>query len=143
MMELKVSTIQELLKVSQGELVSLPPFKEGTSFVVRMKRPSMMNLVKTGKIPNSLVKSASKLFNGKGVDDRNDKAMSQAFDVFEVLCESALMEPTFKELKDAGIELTDEQLMAIFNYTQRGIKALEPFRIQPPDSQPAGSSSEV
>jgi len=142
-MELKVSTIQELLEVSQGELVQLPPFKEGTTFVVRMKRPSMMNLVRTGKIPNSLVKSASKLFNGKGVDDRNDKAMSQAFDVFETLCEASMLEPTYKQLQEAGIELTDEQLMAVFNYTQRGVKALEPFRIQPPDSQPAGSSTEV
>lgn len=142
-MELKVSTIQELQKVSQGELVSLPPFIEGTTFVARMKRPSMMNLVKTGKIPNSLIKSASKLFNGKGVDDRNDKAMGQAFEVFETLCEAALVEPTYKELKEAGIELTDEQFMAIFSYTQKGVKALEPFRGKSPDTQPAGGSTEV
>lgn len=142
-MEMKVSTIQELLEVSQGELVALPPFKEGTKFVVRMKRPSMMNLVKTGKIPNSLIKSASKLFNGKGVDDRNNQSMSQAFDVFETLCEASLLEPTYKEIKDAGIELTDEQFMAIFSYTQKGLKALEPFRVESPDTQPARGSSEV
>lgn len=142
-MEPNISTIQELQKLSQGEVVQLPPFVEGTTFVVRIKRPSMMNLVKTGKIPNSLVKSASKLFNGKGVDDRSDKAMSQAFEVFETLCEAALVQPTYKELKEANIELTDEQYMAIFNYTQRGIKALEPFRIQSPSSEPAGSSTEV
>lgn len=142
-MEPQISSIQELQKVSQGEIVQLPPFREGTTFVVKMKRPSMMNLVRTGKIPNSLVKSASKLFNGKGVDDRSDKAMSQAFDVFETLCEAALVQPTYKELKEAGIELTDEQLMAIFNYTQRGLKALESFRIKSPDSEPAGSSTEV
>lgn len=142
-MDLKISTIQELLEVSQGEVVELPPFREGTKFVVKIKRPSMMNLVKTGKIPNSLVKSASKLFNGKGVDDRNNQAMGQAFEVFETLCEAALVEPTYAEFKEAGIEFTDEQLMAIFNYTQRGVRALEPFRYKPKDSESTGSSTEV
>lgn len=142
-MDLKISTIPELLEVSQGEVVELPPFREGTKFVVKIKRPSMMNLVKTGKIPNSLVKSASKLFNGKGVDDRNNQAMGQAFEVFETLCEAALVEPTYAEFKEAGIEFTDEQLMAIFNYTQRGVRALEPFRYKPKDSESTGSSTEV
>lgn len=142
-MEPKISTIQELLEVSKGEVVELPPFREGTTFVVRMKRPSMMNLVKTGKIPNSLVKSASKLFNGKGVDDRSNTAMSQAFEVFEALCEAALVEPTYVDIKEAGIELTDEQMMAIFNYTQRGLQALEPFRRVTKDSRPTGDSTEV
>ena len=38
------------------------------------------------------------------------------------------VEPSWSELKNAGIELTDEQYMFIFNYTQEGVKALEPFR---------------
>lgn len=140
---LKITSIEELQNYSKGEIVELPSFREGAPFVARLKRPSMMALVKTGRIPNSLVTSASKLFNGKGVDDNNPKAMGQAFEVFDALCEAAFMEPTYKEIKEAGVELTDEQYMAIFNYTQRGIRALEPFRAKPINTGSARSGAEV
>ena len=140
---LKVTSVEELIQYSKGEIVELPSFREGAPFIARLRRPSMMSLVKSGKIPNALVKSASKLFNGKGVDDNNPKAMGQAFEVFDALCEAAFMEPTYKEIKEAGVELTDEQYMAIFNYTQRGIRALEPFRAKPVNTGSARSGAEV
>ena len=34
----------------------------------------------------------------------------------------------YKELKSAGIELTDDQITTIFQFTQQGVKALENFR---------------
>ena len=46
----------------------------------------------------------------------------------EVVVEAALVSPTMEEIKQAGLELSDDQLMAIFSYTQTGISALEPFR---------------
>ena len=61
--ELKVTSIEELIKYSkEGEIVELPPFSEGKPFVARLQRPSMMELAKSGKIPNKLLTSASKLF---------------------------------------------------------------------------------
>ena len=39
-----------------------------------------------------------------------------------------MIEPSLQQIKDSGVELTDEQYMAIFNYTQKGIEALKPFR---------------
>jgi hypothetical protein len=48
----------------------------------------------------------------------------------EVLAENALIEPSYKELKEAGIELTDLQLSAIMAYCQRGVKMLEYFRTE-------------
>ena len=41
---------------------------------------------------------------------------------------ASLEEPSFDDIKEAGLELTDEQMMAIFSYSQEGVKALESFR---------------
>ena len=122
------TSIQDLVSYSQGQIVKLPDFSEGQPFYARLRRPSMLSLMSNGKIPNSLVITANRLFNGKGMDDRNDNSMSEVLQLLEVICESAFVEPSYKELKEAGVHLTDQQYMAVFNYTQEGVKALEPFR---------------
>lgn len=122
------TSIQDLISYSQGQIVKLPDFSEGQPFYARLRRPSMLSLMSNGKIPNSLVITANQLFNGKGMDDRNENSMSEVLQLLEVICESAFVEPSYKELKEAGVHLTDQQYMAVFNYTQEGVKALEPFR---------------
>ena len=70
------------------------------------------------------------LFSG-GVNeelDRDDEFMKDLFDLIDVLAGAVFVEPSWSELKQAEIELTDEQYMFIFNYTQEGVKQLEPFR---------------
>lgn len=127
-MEKKVTSIEQLKQYANGQLVELPPFAEGQPFVVRMKRPSIMVLVKTGKVPNRLITMANQLFLGsKKMDEKNAKLLPEMFEVFDAIVESSLVEPKYSEIKEAGIELTDDQLMAIFNYTQSGVKALERF----------------
>ena len=122
------TSIQDLISYSQGQIVKLPDFSEGQPFYARLRRPSMLSLMSNGKIPNSLVITANRLFNGKGMDDRNENYLSEVLQLLEVICESAFVEPSYKELKEAGVHLTDQQYMAVFNYTQEGVKALEPFR---------------
>jgi hypothetical protein len=122
------TSIQDLISYSQGQIVKLPDFSEGQPFYARLRRPSMLSLMSNGKIPNSLIITANRLFNGKGMDDRNENSMSEVLQLLEVICESAFVEPSYKELKEAGVHLTDQQYMAVFNYTQEGVKALEPFR---------------
>ena len=131
--QLEVTPITTLKEYAKGELVEFPPFAEGQSFVARVKRPSMMVLMKTGKIPNSLMMTANALFTG----DNSKSAMDEDFyrevlGVIEVIAEASLVEPPWKELQDEGIELTDDQYTFLFNYTQKGIKALEPFRGEQP-----------
>ena len=48
---LVVTPIDDLVKASQGTLIELPPFIEGQPFVARLKRPSMLALVRAGKSP--------------------------------------------------------------------------------------------
>ena len=68
------TSIQDLISYSQGQIVKLPDFSEGQPFYARLRRPSMLSLMSNGKIPNSLVITANRLFNGKGMDDRNENS---------------------------------------------------------------------
>ena len=127
---MNVTSIDELLAMSQGELVELPPFVQGQKFIARLKRPSMMKLIKNGQIPNSLLRAANSLFVGKTDEevDMDDEFLKDLLGVIDVLAEATFVEPRWEDIKSKGIELTDEQYMFIFNYTQRGVNALESFR---------------
>ena len=130
MENIKVTSIDQLKIMSGGEVVKLPPFIQGQDFYAKLRRPSMLKLVQSGQIPNSLLRTANMLFSG-GVNeelDRDDEFMKDLFDLIDVLAGAVFVEPSWSELKQAEIELTDEQYMFIFNYTQEGVKQLEPFR---------------
>ena len=139
----EVTSIAALSLYAQGQLVELPGFGEGQPFYARLRRPSIMGLTKSGKIPNALLSAATELFTGKQVKD-DPVDLSEIVGVVDVICEAAFVEPTYQQIKDIGLELTDEQLMAVFNYSQKGIKALEPFRQQSDKHEgAAGSGAEV
>ena len=127
---LVVTPIDDLVKASQGTLIELPPFIEGQPFVARLKRPSMLALVRAGKIPNALIATANELFAKGGFDTDDNEALSNMFGVLDAICEACFVEPSYQQLKEAGVQLTDDQLMFVFNYTQRGVTALGSFRSQ-------------
>lgn len=129
---LKVTSIADLQQYQNGSVVELPGFGKDQPFYARLKRPSLLSLMQAGKIPNDLLNSANALFDG-GVGSistitRDQEALKKVFDVIEIICEATFVEPTYKELKMAGVELTDEQLLFVFGYGQVGVKQLEPFR---------------
>lgn len=128
--ELKITSVTDLESYAKGVLVQLPDFSECQPFVARVKRPSMIALAKSGKIPNSLLGTASQLFSGqaKASSGKSEKMLSDMYDVCRIICEASLVEPTLADIDAAGLELTDEQMIAIFNYSQTGAKALESFR---------------
>lgn len=125
-----ITSFEDLKQYAKGQVVELPPFAEGMPFVARMRRPSMLYLAKTGQIPNTLLNKAGQLFNGGGAAlDSDDSSMLQdVYDIAMVVCKASLLSPTIEEIEEAGLELSDDQIMAIFNYTQGGVKALEQFR---------------
>lgn len=139
----EVTSLADLQVYAQGQVVELPGFFSEEPFVVRLRRPSLLALTKSGKIPNALLSAANELFTGN--QDKSDPVdLSEIMGVLEVICESALLEPTYKDVVDAGLTLTDEQYTAIFNFSQRGIKALEPFRTKSEEHQsPTGTGTEV
>lgn len=127
---LEVTPLEQLIQYSQGTVINLPAFAEDQPFVAKLRRPSILALAKAGKIPNALMTTANSLFIKGGVDTKDEGALREVFQVIDVLCEAAFVEPAYKQIKDSGIELTDEQYMFIFSYTQTGVRALEPFRKQ-------------
>lgn len=128
--KLSVTPIDDLVKASQGALIELPPFIDGEPFIAKLKRPSMLELVRSGKIPNSLISTANDLFSKGGFNTEEEDALKNLFCVLDTICEACFVEPTYAELKEAGVTLTDDQLMFVFNYTQRGVAALGNFRSQ-------------
>lgn len=125
--QLQVTSIEQLKSKAQGTIVELPGW-DNEPLVARVKRPSMLGLASKNKIPNGLLGAAQKVFTSR-VDDKVD--MTEIFEVTRVIAEDALVEPTLKQIEDAGLELTDEQLTALLNYSQSGMKALERFRSKP------------
>lgn len=124
----KITSIEELNGYKNGEIVQLPDFAEGQPFYARLRRPSLLVLAKKGKIPNTLLTTATELFTGKSNNKINDETLKNMFDVIDVMCEASFIEPSYQQLKDNDIELTDDQMTFIFNYAQSGTKALESFR---------------
>lgn len=128
----QVTNVTDINKYAAGSVIRLPDFGPGQPFVVRLRRPSMLMMVKSGKIPNALIEQATNLF-AKGAESmigQGKNTLGEMCEIIDAVIEAALIQPTLKEIEEAGIELTDEQKMAIFSYTQSGIKALEQFRTE-------------
>lgn len=128
----KVTSINDLKKYQEGEIVKLPDFGPGQEFYAKLRRPSMLSMAKQGKIPNNLLESASNLFvngnvNGNQFRKMDSDTLKKMFDIMDLICEASFIEPKYSELQKEGIELTDDQLMFIFNYSQMGVKSLENF----------------
>ena len=127
--EPKVTSFDDLKSYAKGCPIELPPFGEGQPFTAILRRPSLLAMMKNGSIPNSLLNAADGLFTGKQQAKKNEEsALGDTFDVMMCVAANALVEPTVVQLEEVGLDLTDEQLMFIFNYAQEGVKYLERFR---------------
>jgi len=133
----QITSIEEFRSQSQP-LVDIVGFEPGQYITVRLRRISLMNLCKTGKIPNALLQKSTELFTGKKKGEKVDesKVLENINDldginqIIDTVCEAAMLEPKFEEVKEY---LTDEQKTEIFQWTQGGIKALESFRAEQGD----------
>lgn len=125
--EIKITNINDLKEYSRGIVVEFPPFAEDQPFYARLRRPSMLEMVKNGQIPNELLGAANDLFVGSFEAKEND-SMKTLFEVLDTIAKASFMEPTFEEIKESGISLTDDQYMFLFNYVQKGPRALNSFR---------------
>lgn len=127
----QVTSLEQLKQYANGNIVRLPDFAEGQPFVARLKRPSILGMAKQGKIPNSLLVKTNELFVQSGsLDTEENSMMQEIYDVIDLIASETFVEPTYDEIKSTGIQLTDEQMMFIFNYSQQGVKALESFRTE-------------
>lgn len=126
---MKATSLAELKRYSEGSIVNFPGFGPDMPFVARVRRPSMMSLASEGKIPNALLNTANTLFTqGTGSSAKADEEMmSNMYDLMMIIAKETLIEPTVENILEAGLTLSDDQLLAIFMYTQEGIRGLENF----------------
>ncbi|KIE46919.1 hypothetical protein U732_1124 [Clostridium argentinense CDC 2741] len=130
----KITTIEELKQMAEYDVIELPKFKVGIPFNVKVKRVSLLNLVRKGIIPNKLLSAAEELFYGKQ-SSKGNVDLAQLTNVMFIMAGNALVEPSIKDLESVGLELTDEQIVALFNYTQHGVQELESFRKESEDTE--------
>ena len=123
----EVTSISQLNEYAKGQLVELPSCGEGQPFFARLRRPSMLALAKSGKIPNSLLATANRMFDSS-LDTKSESMLKDFYMVMETILEAAFVEPTYQEIKDAGVQLSDDQMIFVFNYTQQGVRALDQCR---------------
>jgi len=145
MSELHVTSLEQIKSASQGELVELSPFPDGTQFVARLRKPNIMSLVRLGKIPNELLALLTEVNEKKSGASRTEspvEGFKQSMELQEVFCKACLVSPTWSDIEACGGFLTDTQIAEIALYAQGGIKALRSFREQSGNnqSQPNGES---
>lgn len=127
--ENKVTPIGTLKSYDNGKVVEIPQYSDGQRAFVRLRRPSLLRMAHSGKIPNALLKSAADLFTkGNAVDSEDPITLNQMYELIEVMVKASLVEPTWEELEEAEITLTDEQMSFIFQYSQSGVEKLSMFR---------------
>lgn len=117
----------EELKAKQYTKVEIPGWGVDDTFAVKLKNFNLLDVVSKGKIPNPLVGTVIGLFKGKGIDIKEAEGIKNLNEVTEFFCEICLVEPTFKELKENEIELTDDQKGIIYEFATEGPRALIPF----------------
>ncbi len=123
-------TKEELEKLSKGTTVKLSGFYYDNEEVeVVLKRPSIFKLIQDGEIPNELLKVAGELFdNGINVSTKTEKGMDYTAQILIQIAKASLISPTYQEIIDSGLNLTDLQLLQIYNFTQQGVRSLKSFR---------------
>ena len=121
-----VTSIEKLKQLSHGQEVELQGWDE-EPFVCILKRPSLLGLVENGDIPNPLLHAAYILFNGSN-DPKDQINLKEANDLYRIIAKAAMVNPTYQDVIDTGLELTDMQLLEIYRFTQLGVKSLISFR---------------
>ena len=134
MENLQVTSLEQLKKVKQTEIINLGKFEDGTEFVAELKKPDLMQLAAERKIPNVLATEVVKLFNGKNklakkvVAEDDAEALAQLGELMNILAKASLVNPTMKQLDEINVTLTQEMKTTIMMYFQGGVETLKNFR---------------
>lgn len=129
-----ITSFESLKEYAKGTEVELPSFSEGQPLVALLRRASLLNLVRENKIPNKLHAVVTKMFKGDSKNDITLDGLKENTELMEIVARDVLVEPTFEQIENAGLKLTEEQLLAIFNFSQSGVTKLETFRTEQKNS---------
>lgn len=129
---MEITRIEEMKKYAEGIICELPEFGPGQPFVARLRKPSLLSMVKSGKIPNPLLDNVAQAFGelkqGKAKSNSIAARIAETYDLMIIQAKACLLEPTYDEIREAGLELTDAQLNYINNFVQAGNQEAANFR---------------
>lgn len=120
--------------------VSLPDSSGQGTVNVKLRRPSILALAAHGMIPNELLACARELWSEGG---KAQIPLDELGRLLLIFAEHSLVSPTYEELEEKGIILTDEQLSAIYAFAQGGVRALLPFRKEWENDDGAAGSKKI
>lgn len=121
---------------------ALPGWDADSDFVCKLKRPSLVDMTAAvGFVPNPLMGTVADLFmpTAKKLEKMDPEKQAKAM---QLMAKFALQEPTYDQLTEAGIALTDEQYNAIYAFALGGAAALDRFR-QLNRREPGGNGAAV
>ena len=111
-------------------IIPIPGFDAGETFEIKVKKLSIVGLMSSGKIPNSLmqvVKDAVAGIKSAGAEADESAIMDKAGDIgklLDIVCAEAMLEPRFEDIKDV---MNDAQKLAVFQFTQGGVEGAKSF----------------
>lgn len=143
---MNITTIEELKKIGEGEIVELSPFNNGSKLIVKLRQPDITMMLIDNKIPNPLIETALKLINGNKDELKNDiknsdnengededvdfEKTQKYFQAMSAIAKFCLISPTYIEIEEYAGGLNVTQLLEIFNYAIGGAEGLKSFRKQ-------------
>lgn len=119
----KPTSLEAIKKIKREDLEELPAFLDGTPFVAKLRRPSLIHMVDLEQIPNELSVAVDELMGGQAAQYRT--SIKERSAVLCAVAKAALVQPTYEEVEDV---IDSFQLTAIWNYVISGVNALVPFR---------------
>lgn len=136
--------MSEILSVEQlrnmaTSIIEIPDFEGTGTIKVRVQKPRLMAMAAQGKIPNHLLG----VVNDMMFEDKKEKKEVNIADVaktYELYCRACLVEPDYEEIKDI---ITDDQMMAIFDWAMGDMKKLETFRANERDGTSNNNGKKV
>lgn len=111
-------------------IIPIPGFDAGETFEIKVKKLSIVGLMSSGKIPNSLMQVVKDAFAGiksAGAEADESAIMDKAGDIgklLDIVCREAMLEPRFEDIKDV---MNDAQKLAVFQFTQGGVEEAKSF----------------
>lgn len=111
-------------------IIPIPGFDAGETFEIKVKKLSIVGLMSSGKIPNSLMQVVKDAFAGiksAGAEADESAIMDKAGDIgklLDIVCAEAMLQPRFEDIKDV---MNDAQKLAVFQFTQGGVEEAKSF----------------
>lgn len=108
---------------------------------VRARRPGLYNMASMGFIPNPLLGAMQAMFSGSTAQINAVDAKKQG-ECLTAIARYALVEPTMAQITEAGLELTDQQLLELYQFALAGPVRYAAFRVAA-DGAAAANGAEV